>query len=65
VAGGEVGDEFAIGEEKIVIGEFTGEDPDDLLECTGSDVGLGVLGGEEMDFEVIGRVGGRWRWRRI
>src|ERR1700740_1466723 len=57
VAGGQVGDEFAVGEEEIVIGEFTGEDPGDLLECAGSDFRLGVLGGEEMDFEVLGRIG--------
>jgi hypothetical protein len=56
-AGGEVGDEFAIGEEKIVVGEFPGEDPDDLLECVGNDVQLGVLCGEEMDFEFFGSVG--------
>ena len=57
MAGGQVGDEFAVGEEEIVIGEFTGEDPGDLLECAGSDFRLGVLGGEEMDFEVLGRIG--------
>ena len=52
-----MGNEFAIGEEKIVRGEFAGEDPDDLLERAGSDVRFGVLCGEEMDFEFIGSVG--------
>jgi hypothetical protein len=56
-AGGEVGDEVAVGGEEIVIGEFAGEDPGDLFEDAGGDVGLGVLGGEEMDFEFFGRVG--------
>jgi len=49
--------EFAIGQEEIVIGEFAGEDPGDLFEDVGGDVGLGVLSGEEMDFEFFGCVG--------
>ena len=56
-AGGEICDEFAIGQEEIVIGEFAGEGPGDLFEDVGRDVGLGVLGGEEMDFEFVRSVG--------
>jgi hypothetical protein len=56
-AGGEVRDEVAIGHEEIVIGKFAGEDPGDLFEDVGGDVGFGVLGGEEMDFEFFGSVG--------
>jgi len=56
-AGGQVRDEFAIGQEEVVGGKFAREDPGDLLEGTGEDVGLGVLGGEEMDLEFLGRVG--------
>ena len=52
-----MGDEFAIGQEKFVSGEFAGEDPDDLLEDVGGDVRLGVLCGEEMDFKFFGSVG--------
>ena len=56
-AGGQIRDEFAIGHEEVVGGEFAREDPDDLFEDAGGDVGLGVLGGEEMDLEFLGRVG--------
>jgi hypothetical protein len=56
-AGGQVCDEFAIGQEEVVGGEFAGEDPGDLLEDAGGDVGISVLGGEEMDFEFFGSVG--------
>jgi len=50
-------DEFAIGHQEIVIGEFAGEDPSDLFEDVRRDVGFGVLCGEEVDFEFFGRVG--------
>jgi len=50
-------DQGAVGGEKIVGGEFAGEDPGDLFEDARGDVGLGVLGGEEMDLEFLGRVG--------
>jgi hypothetical protein len=56
-AGGQVCDEFAIGQEEVVGGEFAGEDPGDLLEDAGGDVVIGVLGGEEMDFEFFGGCG--------
>ena len=56
-ASGQVSDEFAIGQEEIVIGELAGEGPGDLFEDVGGDVGLGVLGGEEMDFEFVRGVG--------
>ena len=56
-AGGQEGDEFVVGGEEIVTGEFTGEDPGDLFEDVGGDVGLGVLGSEEMDVEFVGSVG--------
>ncbi len=56
-AGREVGDEFAIGLEKVVIGEFAGEDPGDLFEHERGDVGISVLRGEEMDFEFVLSVG--------
>ena len=56
-AGGQLGDERAVGGEEIVIGEFAGEDPGELLENVRGDIGLGVLGGEEMDFEFLGGVG--------
>ncbi len=52
-AGGEICDEFAIGQEEIVIGEFAGEDPGDLFERAGGDIGFGELGGEKMDFEFF------------
>jgi hypothetical protein len=56
-AGGQARDEFAIGKEEVVGGKFAGEDPGDLLEDARGNVWLGVLGGEEMDFELVGRVG--------
>jgi hypothetical protein len=56
-AGGELGDEVAVGGQEIVVGEFAGEDPGDLFEDVWRYVGLGVLGGEEMNFEFFGRVG--------
>ena len=57
MACGDVGDQAVVGGEEIVSGEFAGEDPGDLFEDAGGDVGLGVLGSEEMDFELFGRVG--------
>ena len=57
MAGGDVGDQAVIGGEEIVSGEIAGEDPCDLLEDAGGDIGFGILGGEEMDFELFGRVG--------
>jgi hypothetical protein len=56
-AGGQIGDEFTIGGEEIVSGEFAGEDPGDLLEGGGGDVWLGELGGEEMDLKLFGSRG--------
>jgi len=51
-----LGDEVAVGGEEIVAGEFAGKDPGDLFEDVWRYVGLGVLGGEEMDFEFFGGV---------
>lgn len=50
-------DELAVGGEEIVIGEFAGENPGGLLERVGGDFLLGDLGGEEMDFEFLGKRG--------
>jgi hypothetical protein len=55
-AGGELGDELAVGSEEIIGGEFAGEDPGNLFEDVGGDIGFGILGGEEMDFEFLGSV---------
>jgi hypothetical protein len=54
---GEICDEFAIGQEEIVIGEFAREDPGDLFERARGDIGFGELGGEKMDFEFFGSGG--------
>jgi hypothetical protein len=56
-AGGQVRDEFTIGHKEVVRGEFAGKDPGDLFEDARGDVGLGVLGGKEMDLEFLGRIG--------
>ena len=54
---GELRDEFAIGLEEIVSGEFAGEDPGGLLEGLGGDVWLGELGGEKVNLEFFGNRG--------
>jgi hypothetical protein len=56
-AGGQVRDEFAIGQEEVVGGKFAGEDPGDLFEDARGDVGLAILSSEEMNFEFFGRIG--------
>jgi hypothetical protein len=56
-AGGEIGDEFAIGHEEIVVREVAGEGPGDLFKDAGRSIGFGELGGEEMNFEFFGGSG--------
>jgi hypothetical protein len=53
-SGGEIRDEFTVGQEEIVVGELAGESPGDLLEDSGGDIAFGVLGGVKMDFEFFG-----------
>ncbi len=52
-AGGQIGDEFAIGGEEIVIGEFFGQNPGDVLVDDGRDIWFGKLSGEEVNFELL------------
>jgi len=53
-AGGQVRDEFAVGGEEIVGGEFAGENPGGLLEGAGRDAWLRELCREEMDLKFFG-----------
>ena len=56
-AGGQMRDEFAVGGQEIVLREFAGKDPGDLFEDAGRYFSFGELGGKEVDFELVGRVG--------
>jgi hypothetical protein len=56
-ARGQVGDKFAIGNQKIVIGKLARERPRDLLEHARRGVRLSTLGSEEMDLEFFGSAG--------
>jgi hypothetical protein len=56
-AGCQMGDEFAVGGEEIVVGEFAGESPGNLFERMRRNIRLSNLRDEEMDFEFVGSVG--------